>query len=353
MKIIAYFLPQFHEIEENNLWWGEGFTEWTNMKKSTPLYKGHYQPRKPLDENYYNLLKKNTVKWQTDLSKEFGIDGFCYYHYWFNGRKILEKPAENLLKWKEINQNFCFCWANHSWRRTWNGTNEILIEQTYGNEIEWEEHFNYLLTFFREERYLKEGNKPIFMIFAPNDIPFFDERIKYYNKRAVEEGFEGLYIIESKSYLNEKICSDTSNAVALREPTIAMDSLSFFEKFLYRVARRLKKNKYLPVPRFDAKKMYKYSINALNNYNTSKDVVVGAFYEWDSTPRHKRRGYVIENNQITDFYNYLISLKQYLKKNNGKYLFFNAWNEWCEGMYLEPDEKNGTKILKVIKKAKQ
>ena len=132
MKKFAFFLPQFHEIPENDKWWGKGFTEWTNVKNARSLFKGHVQPKHPLNDNYYNLLDKSTVEWQTKLMNQYGIDGFIYYHYYFTGKLLLEKPAENLLKWKDIPQNFFFCWANHTWNRSWEGKTDILLEQKYG-----------------------------------------------------------------------------------------------------------------------------------------------------------------------------------------------------------------------------
>ncbi len=189
MKILAYYLPQFHEIEENNKWWGKGFTEWTNVKKGKKLFKTQNQPFVPLNNNYYNLLNKETVKWQTELAKKYGVYGFCYYHYWFEGKKLLEKPVENLLKWKNIDQKFCFCWANHSWKKTWNGLNEILMEQKYGNEDSWNKHFDYLLQFFKDERYIKIDNKPIFMIFKLKDIKDINEMLDFFNKKCIENGF--------------------------------------------------------------------------------------------------------------------------------------------------------------------
>ena len=165
------YLPQFHEVEENNEWWGNGYTEWTAVKKATPLFHGHKQPKAPFNDNYYNLLDKQTMITQAKLAEEYGIDGFCFYHYYFkNGRKILEKPAENLLKWKDINMPYCFCWANETWARTWSnisGANAwgskfenkkqkagsgILLEQRYGQEKEWEEHLEYLIPFFKDEK---------------------------------------------------------------------------------------------------------------------------------------------------------------------------------------------------------
>ena len=136
-------MPQFHEIPENNEWWGDGFTEWINVKKAQPLFKGHLQPKHPLNNNYYDLMSKKTVEWQTSLMHKYGIYGMIYYHYYFCGRMLLEKPAENLLRWKEIDQPFFFCWANHTWNRSWKGSKEVLLEQTYGDETDWKRHFDY------------------------------------------------------------------------------------------------------------------------------------------------------------------------------------------------------------------
>ena len=198
MKKYAFYLPQFHEIKENNEWWGEHFTEWTNVRAAQSLYKGHKQPVNPLNDFYYNLLDKETVEWQTKLAREHCVDGFIYYHYYFTGKKLLETPAENLLKWKDIEQNFFFCWANHSWIRSWNGTRELLLEQTYGGEEEWEQHFQYLLPFFMDDRYEKRENKPLFMIFNSN---FKEARgiFEYFDKRCKDNGFDGICLIETRN----------------------------------------------------------------------------------------------------------------------------------------------------------
>ena len=163
MKLISLYLPQFHEIPENNDAWGNGFTEWTNVRKSRPLYFGHRQPRVPLGENYYNLLDVKVMERQSTLAQRAGIYGFCFYHYWFNGRMVLEKPVNNWLLDKKIRTHFCFCWANEPWTKTWHGAGgnmEILIPQTYGGEEEWEQHYRYFLPFFKDERYIKEDGKP-------------------------------------------------------------------------------------------------------------------------------------------------------------------------------------------------
>ena len=132
MKIIAFYLPQFHTFEENDMWWGEGFTEWTNVKKAEPLFEGHMQPKIPLNKNYYNLLDLDTLKWQCELSREYGVYGFCYYHYWFDGKMLMNKPMEMLLGHPEINQKFCICWANENWTKAWAKRDKtILVSQTF------------------------------------------------------------------------------------------------------------------------------------------------------------------------------------------------------------------------------
>ena len=189
-KLIAHYLPQFHRIPENDAWWGEGFTEWTSVKAARPLFEGHRQPRKPLNDYYYDLSDVETLRWQSHLAKQYGIYGFSFYHYWFkDGKRVLEKPAEMLLQDKSINLNFCFNWANQTWARTWSKfvvdsqnvwagtlerkrhTNEknqgILLEQKYGEKEAWQEHIRYLIPFFQDERYIKIDSRPVFIIFQP------------------------------------------------------------------------------------------------------------------------------------------------------------------------------------------
>ena len=160
MKIIAFYLPQFHNIPENDEWWGDGFTEWVNVKKAKPLFDGHVQPKEPLNDNYYNLLDDNIKIWQAKIAKEYGVYGFCYYHYWFNGKLLLEKPMEQMLNNKKIDIPFCISWANEPWTKAWVNEKKVLIPQSYGGVNEWKEHFDYLLPFFKDERYIKVHNKP-------------------------------------------------------------------------------------------------------------------------------------------------------------------------------------------------
>ncbi|MGL6153834.1 MAG: glycosyltransferase WbsX family protein [Cetobacterium sp.] len=356
MKIIAYHLPQFHSTTENDEWWGKNFTEWDNVKKGKKLHKNHIQPRIPFNKNYYNLLNKDTMKWQYELSKYYGITGFCYYHYWFSGRKMLEKPIENLLKWKEIKQNYCLCWANHNWRRTWDGTDELLIRQTYGEKEEWKEHFDYLIQFFKDERYIKIDGKPIFLIYDPLSIPNCDNMIKYWNELARKEGIEEIYIIESLNNVRKKFLEESSGVV-IREPAYSKDMKSDLkvtvDTLMYKIKKIIKlSNKSLKIYNYD-KVWEKVLKNAENMRISNKVIYQGSFLDWDNTPRHKNNGSFFEGLTKEKFQKNLEKQKDISEKLGSDIIFFNAWNEWGEGMYLEPDETNGFSYLEVIKKFKE
>ena len=354
MKIFTFFLPQFHEIPENNTWWGEGFTEWTNVKSANSLFRGHQQPKIPLDGNYYNLLSKETVKWQTDLMHQYKIDGMIYYHYYFKGKLLLEKPAENLLEWNDIDQPFFFCWANHSWQRTWEGSKEVLMSMEYGNVNDWEKHFLYLLPFFKDERYEKINNMPLFMIFK-TDSDVLQKVFDYFDKRCKEEGFDGICLIESYHGVDyprdfsSKGNISVTKYVYIREPAFSyhcyLKQIKIsIEKVFRVITHRLNRLHIIKKPQvYDGTKLYKIK----KQIEPKGDSIIhGAFFEWDNTPRHKDRGYIINPVSKSVFLDYIKSVEQ------EKYLFVNAWNEWAEGMILEPTENNGYKYLEWIREAK-
>ena len=349
MKKFAFFLPQFHEIPENDKWWGKGFTEWTNVRSAKPLYKGHQQPKHPLNNNYYNLLQRKTVEWQTKLMNKYGLDVFIYYHYYFKGKMLLEKPAENLLKWKDIPQHYFFCWANHDWNRSWQGKKDILCKQVYGTKKDWEKHFQYLLPFFKDKRYEKKNNKPLFMIFVP-DFKVKNQLLDYFNKRCKEEGFNGICVIETYDG-SRKIDEFKANESKItdytfyREPSISeFDYIrgNFFRRVIHHINRKLRIKGIL-------KKPYVIDGNKLMDIKIKKepmnsDIAHGLWFEWDNTPRHGTQGYVITPYNHSKFIKYMDMIK------NQDYLFINAWNEWAEGMIMEPTEENGYKYLEWIKK---
>ena len=342
MRIFSFYLPQYHEIPENNEWWGKGFTEWTNVRKAKPLFKGHVQPVHPLNNNYYDLMDKSIVEWQTRLMKAYGLTGMIYYHYYFCGKKLLEKPAENLLKLKEIDQPFFFCWANRSWKKTWNGTSELLIEQKYGNEPDWEEHFQYLLPFFQDERYEKKNNKPVFMLFGC-DFSEKQKYVEYLDQKCKDVGFSGIHIINVAFRIEDlnKIDSDVEETWHLREPNTSIslyyDKLKSIPFSIYNRTMKILSKKHI----------FKYNGDKLlkerTDYRTDIPYIPGLFFGWDNTPRHGSRGDYVSAPKKETVWKYLDSMK------DSEYLFINAWNEWCEGMILEPTEENGYKYLEWIK----
>lgn len=355
MKIIAFNLPQFHEITENNEWWGKGFTEWTNIKADNKYSDGI----KPLDGNYYNFLDKSTMQWQTDLCKKYGVYGMCYYHYYFNGRLLLEKPAENLLKWKDLNQKFCFCWANHTWYRSWNGTKEVLLEQTYGKEEEWGRHFEYLKPFFEDDRYIKIDDKPVFMIFNTR-VECLEQMMSYFDDACKKAGFAGIFYIQSISnqcYL-ERV-PENADAILTREPDYSYNKyvkklnktpLGFIVRCIRYVNRKIFHIKRIYLRKFDGNKLMRFATENLKKAPTDRPYFRCAWSMWDNTYRHKWRGYKISRPSKEVFEDYLRALKEECEKRNEEYIFFNAWNEWAEGMILEPEEKYGYYFLESIKK---
>lgn len=353
MRIFAFFLPQFHTIPENDQWWGKGFTEWTNVKKATPLFRGHKQPIHPLNSRYYDLLQKETVEWQTSLLHQYRLDGLIYYHYYFEGKLLLEKPAENLLKWKDIDQHFFFCWANHPWVKSWKNSQEILMPLDYGDETVWEKHFQYLLPFFRDHRYEKENNKPLFMIFR-SDFQEKRDLFGYLDKRCREEGFNGLYLIEAYSGGQEislfldNLCACTQR-VYYREPLIQknyyMSDRGLGDLLKSGIIRELRNMGITKRPRvYPGIKMMNHK---LQSEPFGENVAHGLWFEWDNTSRHKERGYIITPYKKEQFDQYMDLIR------NEQYLFINAWNEWCEGMILEPTEENGYRYLEWIKEWKE
>lgn len=343
-KIIAFYLPQYHTIPENDKWWGEGFTEWTNTKKAKPLFKGHQQPKTPLNDNYYCLLDKETQEWQAKLAQENGVDGFCYYHYWFNGKMLLEKPMEMMLENENMKLPFCISWANEPWARTWDGKDkEVLMPQSYGSEKEWKAHFEYLLQFFKDMRYIKIDNKPVFLIYRTSNIPNCEDMVDYWNNLCKENGFNGIYLIETMNSFQNKSYISNSSAVVEFEPMLTIRHYLP----LYKQGVRYFKKKLSILDTLDYKYVQDRVVN--KNVNYGKKKFLGTFISWDNTARKKSKGLILTNDNPEIFGEYL--RKQIDKANeiNSDFIFVNAWNEWAEGTYLEPDTINKNAYLDKIK----
>lgn len=349
-KILAFYLPQFHTFPENDMWWGKGFTEWVNVKKARPLYKKHNQPRIPEKNNYYDLTNPKVLESQMSLAEKYGIYGFCYYHYWFDGKLLLEKPLEMMLK-MEKKIHYCFCWANEPWTRSWEGdTKKILMPQKYGGEKEWEEHFNYLLPFFEDEFYIKVDGKPVLVLYRTNNIPNADKMIAYWNSRCIESGFNGIFVVEERnSFQKEEVCNNSA-AVLEFEPMFTLKYgrnkiQRVLDKTLTFIHNSINGNNLL---------LYRYeniwkAILHRKQMNREKKIFLGGFVDWDNTPRKGKNGLIIQGANPEKFSKFFSLQLEKAKKMESEFIFVNAWNEWGEGTYLEPDTVFGLKYLQVIK----
>lgn len=369
MKIIPLYLPQFHTIPENDEWWGKGFTEWVNVREARPLFEGHNQPRVPLNNNYYDLSDIETLKWQCRIAKEYGIYGFCMYHYWFNGHLLLEKPMEMLLAHPEIDIKYCISWANHDWTDAWKASNrqpKVLIAHNFDDEKDWVDHFNYLLPFFKDPRYMTENNKPLMVIYIPNIIRKLKKMLDVWSQMARDNGFDGLTFIyqsAASSFDNSWDHSLFDYGVEMNPGYVGLanrqKNSSFFPK-LMKYSHEIKRFLHIRRSLLPQKKItevskadYDYTwqrILELRPISNAPKMIPCAFTDWDNTPRHKERGYLFQGVSPDKFKSYF---KQLLDNTKNFYdtdmIFVFAWNEWAEGGYLEPDEKNGFAFLEAIK----
>lgn len=370
-KLIAFYLPQFHIIPENDKWWGSGFTEWTNVKKAVPLFDGHDQPRIPLNDNYYTLTDDSVKIWQANLAKQYGVFGFCYYHYWFkDGKKLLEKPAEQMLANREVDLPFCFSWANENWSKNWDGGNrEVIMPQEYGGKKEWEDHLQYLLPFFRDERYITVNGKPLFLIYKPEQIPDIYQMARYFRKRMIEVGFPGICLaFQYPSYYSDMYYrNDIFDFRIAFEPVFSRDKRAHGEPGTdkrVKLIRKVAGESLLSAYRKHGKKKigsswkkadhlahlsYDEAWKTILQSRWTEELLPGAFVDWDNTPRN-RNGVVYDDFSIAKFERYLNQLVYRAKQEKKPMVFINAWNEWAEGAFLEPDEKYGYKKLEAIRK---
>lgn len=366
MKVIAFYLPQFHRTKENDEWWGKGFTEWENMKNAKPQYEGHSQPRIPLDYNYYDLLDDNVKKWQINLAKENGLYGFCVYHYWFEGKQLLQKPMEQYLKNKELDFPFCFSWANETWTNAWAmdaKKRKVLALQTYGEEEAWKRHFEYLLPFFKDKRYIRIDNKPLMVIYRPELIKCLNPMIDLWQKLARENGLAGLTIASQHRYFALDKKSDKSRIDFMIEyqPAFALyDSSAKFKMVLQSLKMKILniyemitgkslRNSLKKLEKTDYDKIWQ---NVIKRSPMDKKMIPGAFVDWDNTPRYGSKGSVFVGGNPDKFKRYFKEQLVHARKDYEKdMIFIFAWNEWAEGGYLEPDTENADRYLKAIKES--
>ncbi|GEN76165.1 glycosyltransferase WbsX family protein [Chryseobacterium hagamense] len=348
-RFIAFYLPQYHPIKENNEWWGEGFTEWENVAKARPLFKNHYQPNIPADLGFYDLRLEETRIEQAKLAKEHGIEGFCYWHYWFgNGKRLLEKPFEEVLKSKKPDFPFCLAWANHSWeRKTWDskGTSEVLIEQKYLGEEDYKMHFESLLTAFKDERYLKVNGNIIFFIFNPLGSEEIVQFMNVWRRLAKENGLNGFHFIakdaDSRNY--KKLMDLGFDATYNDDVFNIHHHKSTYQKIYYWFFREIIKRPTV----FLYKDAVDYMVSDTCKNNNIIPVVAP---NWDHSPRSAGKGIILHDSR-PEYFRKVIrrALDVVVKKpKDEKLIIVKSWNEWGEGNYMEPDRRYGKENLKVL-----
>ncbi|MBP4140522.1 glycoside hydrolase family 99-like domain-containing protein [Flavobacterium sp. P4023] len=362
IQFLAYYLPQYHPIPENDLWWGKGFTEWTNVAKAKPLFKGHNQPILPGELGFYDLRVSEVQEQQAQLAQEYGIDGFIYYQYWFgNGKMLLEKPAEAMLKNKNISFPFCFCWANETWKGIWHGldNNKVLIEQTYQGEQGYRDYFDYLLPFFKDERYIKIDNKPMFHVYKFDDIPDIDLFLEVFNRLAKINGFDGVWFVAthanpktvmSNPEIYGQVGVDVFNAMRY-EQSFKFRSGTFFGK----VERKVNKKFHFSLVKWNPFILdYGIAIEKLKVNFIHKKYIACVFPNWDNSARIGKKAMIFKNATPENWGKHLKMTLKEVKNNqeNPPFVVIKSWNEWAEGNHLEPDANFAREWLEVINKIK-
>lgn len=375
LRAIAIYLPQFHPIPENDEWWGKGFTEWTNVSKARPLFKGHYQPHLPADLGFYDLRIPEVREQQAGLAKENGIYGFCYYHYWFNGKRVLERPFTEVFESGKPDFPFMLCWANENWTRAWDGKDgEILLEQKYSEEDD-RKHIRTLIPYFKDKRYIKIDERPVIAIYRSTLLPDGAATIKIWREEAAMHKLD-LYIcrFESFSTGGKKYLNMGFDAAIDFQPwgrgmkeykfwQLQQKQLSFDFRlrnlFYKNVIKRISEEKYQEFRKNFSDKILNDYILDYSDYINFLDTRESADYKlypcvmpgWDNTARRKT-GQGILHNSSPELY------KKWLNRVVTKFLpysaeenllFINAWNEWAEGNHLEPCQKWGKKYLEATK----
>jgi hypothetical protein len=349
-RVLAFYLPQFHPIPENDKWWGKGFTEWTNVGKAKPLFKGHNQPRIPADLGYYDLRVAETRKEQADMAREYGVEGFCYWHYWFgNGKRLLERPFNEVLMSEEPDFPFCLAWANETWKGFAHGmTNRnVLIEQLYAGEQDDINHFYTLLPAFKDKRYIKVNGKPLFMVYKALEHPYMQHFIDLWQKLAKENGLEGIFFVAHSSHVREvdEIKSKDFDAININR---LFTYLHYHRRFNRRIIDKFNKIVYGMPFVYEYKKMIKYFTGPEDRRS---DIFPSIFPNWDHSPRSGREGVVFHNSTPEYFKQHLLEVFNAIKDKDDEtnIVFLKSWNEWAEGNYMEPDRIFGLKYLETLR----
>ncbi len=354
-RVLAYYLPQFHPIPENDMWWGKGFTEWTNVGKAKKLFPGHYQPRVPADLGYYDLRVPETREAQAQMAREAGVEGFVYWHYWFgNGKRLLERPFNEVVASGKPDFPFALAWANQTWSGSLHGLVKggTLIEQHYGGEEDYTKHFNALLSAFKDKRYITCEGKPMFMIYEPGAVPDMPAFIQLWRKLAKENGLKGIYFValcqnfysesEREHFYNisMKMGFDAINVINLQ---VHRNKIPLLRRLWFKICRSF----------FSTPQLLEYDDRAFMSEIcfTRDNAFPSIVPNWDHSPRSGRKGSVMLGSSPEKFQKTLHTFVEKLqsKPKDKRFVFIKSWNEWGEGNYLEPDLKYGHAWLDALK----
>jgi len=373
-RIIGLYLPQYHPIPENDEWWGKGFTEWTNVAKARPLFRGHYQPRIPADLGFYDLRLPEVREQQAQLAREAGLEGFCYYHYWFgNGRQLLERPFNEVLASGKPDFPFCLCWANHDWTsKTWQKGNNfrrdsMIMKMEYSKE-DYVRHFNYVLPAFRDPRYITVDGKPLFAVWAPHHIPDAREFIDLWQQLARENGLPGIHFVGHTDNAGKGLpgqAADYYSADKAKEYYQAVLDLGFDAVMSsgYRRAVALLQGKTRMMWRMLSGKTFAPTYSKMDysrlmaNYYVPEDAGENIYPtllpQWDRTPRAGKNSEIVVDSTPDRFQETVETAIELIRQKEPEHqlLFLKAWNEWGEGDYVEPDLKFGHGYIQAIRQA--
>jgi hypothetical protein len=344
-RIIAFSLPHFHPIPENDEWWGKGFTEWTNVGKAKPLFWGHYQPRVPADLGYYDLRVPETREAQAKLARETGIEGFCYWHYWFgNGRQLLERPFNEVLVSGKPDFPFCLAWANESWKGFAHGLSNrnVLIEQTYPGIKDYVDHFNAVLPALKDKRYITVDGKPLFVIYKPLDSEKIKDFIRIWIDLAKENGLPGIYFVGHSNCPHDDF-QRIFNAGCVAINIVRLAHATSYHSLIAKAYSYIN-HRFALCPEIYFYKSFLKRV-LVKGEDAKENIIPTIIPRWDHTPRSGRSGSVLVGENPVLFRRYLQTFFENIKNKKNNIVFLKSWNEWAEGNYVEPDLKFGTGYL--------
>ncbi len=345
-RAIAFYLPQYHPVPENDAFWGKGFTEWTNVTKAKPLFKGHKQPKLPADLGFYDLRVAEVRAQQAQLAKDAGIEAFCYWHYWFgNGVRVLEKIFDEVLTSKQPDFPFCLGWANESWTGKWHGMNdEFLFKQIYPGQKDFKAHFNTVLPAFKDKRYFTVNGQPLFLIYNPRQIPEPVSFTNYWQQLAKEAGLPGIYFVGVDNKWEPEEYGFSASV------TNAPWAGKIFP------ARKFK-NSHRILAALGTERPFIYDYEKYVSLRTSQPLHLKecplVVPNWDNTPRSGNKGRILWGSTPEKYGKWLNDAVQKVqhRPKEERIVFIKSWNEWAEGNYLEPCREFGHEFLNQTKKA--